>query len=394
MHPIIPLLNSNHRMIRSRLLEILSALFSWDDDPLETLGLQHTTPGIEQAYTTLSEASMKTIREAATMDQLTTAISLLETVFVLLKRTSMDLSKDAYLILCDLVSICLDKDHPSLQAIQHLLKSDRTRNNLLQLVIRLIDTLTKINPNHPCITQAQHDTILLNVLACETAYTDTRVLKETLALLIDTLKSIKDNKALQTLWAKAMHALVLIMTDLLDCKSFSILLSSMDILLSHDSIGSLDNALLADALSLKFIDTAWDIRDAAIHFVGQLFDAPYCKFKIQFSLTHHLPLQVFERIHDTEPYVRASAIEVLRRMMVSKEGWEYIQKNQVSRDLASQLPRFLHDTEAFVRRATLDAIICLVQHRSCQGMAMEIESSDHSLNPFVLQNLIQDDDTE
>jgi hypothetical protein len=62
-------------------------------------------------------------------------------------------------------------------------------------------------------------------------------------------------------------------------------------------------------------------------------------------------------------------------MMKCKEGWDYIQQNQSSRELSSKLPTLLYDTEAFVRRATLDAINCLVENRSCQGMTMEIIDS-------------------
>lgn len=65
-------------------------------------------------------------------------------------------------------------------------------------------------------------------------------------------------------------------------------------------------------------------------------------------------------------------------MMQCKEGWDYVQQHKVARDLAAKLPNLLYDTEAFVRRAAIDAIVCLVQYRSCQGMAMEIkESSQH-----------------
>jgi hypothetical protein len=62
-------------------------------------------------------------------------------------------------------------------------------------------------------------------------------------------------------------------------------------------------------------------------------------------------------------------------MMKCKEGWNYIQQHEASRELSSKLPSLLYDTEAFVRRATLDAIVCLVHNRSCQGMTMEIKDS-------------------
>lgn len=62
-------------------------------------------------------------------------------------------------------------------------------------------------------------------------------------------------------------------------------------------------------------------------------------------------------------------------MVKCKGGWDYIQEHQVSKDLAGKLPSMLYDSEAFVRRAGLDAIICLVRNRSCAGMTMEIEDS-------------------
>lgn len=61
--------------------------------------------------------------------------------------------------------------------------------------------------------------------------------------------------------------------------------------------------------------------------------------------------------------------------MRSKDGWYFIQQHQRIREVASQLPRFLYDTEAFVRRAALDAICCLVTNRSCEGMTIESTSS-------------------
>lgn len=62
-------------------------------------------------------------------------------------------------------------------------------------------------------------------------------------------------------------------------------------------------------------------------------------------------------------------------MMQCKEGWDYIQQHTASRELSSKLPNLLYDTEAFVRRAAIDTIICLVRNRSCQGMTIEIEDS-------------------
>lgn len=66
-------------------------------------------------------------------------------------------------------------------------------------------------------------------------------------------------------------------------------------------------------------------------------------------------------------------------MIKHDEGWCYIQRHEQSKTLLKKLPSLLHDSEAFVRRAGLDTIICLAQYRSCQGINMEIEQSEDSL---------------
>jgi hypothetical protein len=45
---MIPLLCLSDRMIRSRVLEILSCLFSWDNDPLLTLNLATEQSNVDQ----------------------------------------------------------------------------------------------------------------------------------------------------------------------------------------------------------------------------------------------------------------------------------------------------------------------------------------------------------
>ncbi|OBZ83108.1 hypothetical protein A0J61_08840 [Choanephora cucurbitarum] len=402
MHSVFPLLQSSNRMIRSRVLEILNALFEWDDKPLETLGLanpEDDPTDLSLAYLRLSQVSIKTIRKSDKLDQLTTSLSLLEKTFILLKRVSNpSLSEPAYDVLYQTICCCLDlPDAVNMDYIKRLLVSDRAKNTLIYTTIRAIYTLLQARRT---ITQIPTYNTVFDVLKYKVIYTDTRVLKEALGLLTDTLLGMEKTDILQeTLLHSSISSLVAIMTEdnELDCKALSILLSSIQSLLIHDRIGGLivlSGKELAEALCLKLIDTQWDVRDVAVHFVGQLFQEPVNQHKLQFGLVFNLPLSVFQRIHDSEAYVRASAIEVLEKMMTPRESWAYIQQHQVSKNLASKLPQFLHDTEAFVRRATLDAIDCLVSNRACQGMSMELKPSQYSLNPDIIKRLANDDDTE
>lgn len=85
-------------------------------------------------------------------------------------------------------------------------------------------------------------------------------------------------------------------------------------------------------MQLKFLDTEWDVRDAAIQFVGLLFKEvtykkkqkrklmhtkkPINEAKVSFALKYDLPLNVLDRISDTEPFVRASAVDVVQVSMI------------------------------------------------------------------------------
>lgn len=65
-------------------------------------------------------------------------------------------------------------------------------------------------------------------------------------------------------------------------------------------------------------------------------------------------------------------------MIKCKEGWCYIQKDE-SMKLVASLPSLLHDDEAFVRRAALDCINCLIAYQSGQGIKIEYSESKDSL---------------
>ncbi|KAI7890041.1 armadillo-type protein [Mucor mucedo] len=387
LYGVMPLLCSVNRIIRYRVLEILSVLFSWDRDPLITLGLSDIESELDTTYEKMVFISNTMIQQAANADDLMTAVSLLDTTFVLLGRC-----KEKNTPFDTLYSI-----YEACQAGTPLLKTDRLKNNVLQLVLRSMHTLVRILP------ETIHDDRFIHffrVLDNAVFYSDPRVLKSCLDLLTTSLYTMADPNVL----AQSMYSLVHVLSDdsvLLGCKSLVIVLQALDSLLAHEAVGTLVNesstsATLVDALSMRFLDTEWDVRDAVIHFVGGLFQEPVNDTKVQFACTFDLPLQVFSRIHDAEPYVRASAVQVLTNMVKCKGGWDYIQEHQVSKDLAGKLPSMLYDSEAFVRRAGLDAIICLVRNRSCAGMTMEIEDSqsETSLNPVIIKKLVYDEDSD
>lgn len=370
----MPLVCSTHRMVRSRVIEILTVLFSWDPNPIKTLDLQAQIQDLDQAYEVMLRLAKQMIMTQP-MDIIMTGVDLLQAIIELIKRTNST-CQDLENLLFSLLNTCLDQeqtlDHVSLL----LKKSTRTRNNLLQATLRVLGSLSVVKPISGL------DTIFA-VFENKDAYTDPRVLKSGLILL-------------QRLEDKGLELLVDMMDrGEFDARGISLLLDTMDIFLNHLNIETPLLEKWVETLSYKFLDTEWDIRDAVIHFVGQLFRQPIHENKVSFALKYDLPLNILERIQDKEPFVRASAVDVLQNMMKSKQGWDYIQQHQQSRYfLASQLPSLLYDTEAFVKRAALDAMDCLVQNRSCQGMAMEIENKPNTLNPGIIKTLVDDADPD
>lgn len=107
------LLCSSDRMIRSKVLEILSVLFSWDNDPLKTLHIQDNEDDtdIDTAYFKLLSISKAMIQKAVKVEDLMTGVSLLETLLVLIKRSSKGLNpySDVYSVFLSLYYICVNE---------------------------------------------------------------------------------------------------------------------------------------------------------------------------------------------------------------------------------------------------------------------------------------------
>lgn len=96
---------STNRMICSRVLEILSALFSWDPNPTKTLGLngQETLSGAYEIMIQMAKEMML----VQSMHQVMTATGLLDTSLELLKRTPCE--QDITQTLVPLLDICLGR---------------------------------------------------------------------------------------------------------------------------------------------------------------------------------------------------------------------------------------------------------------------------------------------
>lgn len=90
------------------------------------------------------------VKESTLFNDTMTAISLLEASFTLLEQISSTETCStgaAYLTLYHLLHICMDGDNKELPNVKKSLKSNRLKNNLLQLVIRSTNKLLEAKPS-------------------------------------------------------------------------------------------------------------------------------------------------------------------------------------------------------------------------------------------------------
>lgn len=107
----MPLLCSTHRMIRARVIEILSVLFSWDPDPIQTLGLRNVQKNpIDGVYHVMLDLSKEMLMaQDGSLDQVMTGVSLLETSIELLKRMNVPDIQEMVQLIVMLIDICLNR---------------------------------------------------------------------------------------------------------------------------------------------------------------------------------------------------------------------------------------------------------------------------------------------
>lgn len=163
----MPLFCYAHRMVRARVFEILSVLFSWDPDPIQTLGLRNVQENpIDGVYRIMLDLSKEMLlAQDGTLDQVTTGVNLLETTIELLKRMDTPDTQEMVQLIVMLIDICLNRYDSEAESrhvrplpilhrtvssqphqIQSLLKTPHMKNSVLQLCLRTLHALILIQP--------------------------------------------------------------------------------------------------------------------------------------------------------------------------------------------------------------------------------------------------------
>ncbi|CAO3569980.1 unnamed protein product [Mortierella alpina] len=266
--------------------------------------------------------------------------------------------------------------------------------------------------------------VVLSILHNQQLCSDQRVFKACLATLPIALKTKVQNGQLldEQLFASVMTVVLgLIKRPTSGSTSLRLILAAILDFFESDTLGKIlvtENVgqELASGLGLKLYDMEWDIRDNVVEFIGNLF-VTVCRAEIKYSnhyavlvsisrymitlkggpshgvdwaLKHDLLESIYQKLSDEEAYVRAAGVHAFEIVMRESRGWNGMCLKSLDKRLSGQLPALIRDSEAFVRRAVLDAMVCLVSERE-SGSVLMVNGTDLFVDAKFMSRLTLDD---
>ncbi|KAG0030029.1 BRCA1-associated ATM activator 1 [Podila clonocystis] len=228
------------------------------------------------------------------------------------------------------------------------------------------------------VEQSVSINIVLSILFDTKLCADQRVFKACLATLPIVLKTKVRNGHLLDgqLFSSAMKVVMKLLNEPASSSTLlRLILTAVQEFFADDTLGRVlvqENVGrdLAESLEIKLYDKEWDVRDNVVEFIGGLFAAGGPDHGVEWALKHDLLESVFRKLSDEEAYVRAASIHAFETVMRDSRGWKGMGAKQLEERFSQQLPGLIRDSEAFVRRAVLEAMICLVSERESGTVLM------------------------
>ncbi|CAG8736265.1 17543_t:CDS:2, partial [Funneliformis caledonium] len=269
------------------------------------------------------------------------------------------------------------------------------------LILNILHTVHAISQqNTAAVANTTSICTILDILFMPEYNADQRIMKEAFTIIPVVLftkienNSIHDveivNKTLQTIQFLSLDSKI-------ECRGMILLLETMHKLLRNKVMGeyimlSRFGKEWADTLIFRACDPRWDIRDSILEFISLLFnDSPNFGRGVDFALNYHLPKVVLAKIDDDQPYVRASCLRAIKAIVRYPKGWLYIVAEEMQRDIALKLPSMVKDSEAFVRRAVMELMTCLIDERECGAILLNDRNAD-IMSPEVMDKIMDDPD--
>ncbi|KAF9967129.1 BRCA1-associated ATM activator 1 [Mortierella alpina] len=240
--------------------------------------------------------------------------------------------------------------------------------------------------------------VVLSILHNQQLCSDQRVFKACLATLPMALKTKVQNGQLldEQLFASVMTVILgLIKRPTSGSTSLRLILAAILDFFESDTLGKIlvtENVgqELASGLGLKLYDMEWDIRDNVVEFIGNLFVTGGPNHGVDWALKHDLLESIYQKLSDEEAYVRAAGVHAFEIVMRDSRGWNGMCLKNLDKRLSGQLPALVRDSEAFVRRAVLDAMVCLVSERE-SGSILMVNGTDLFVDAKFMSRLTLDD---
>ncbi|KAF9208541.1 BRCA1-associated ATM activator 1 [Podila verticillata] len=228
------------------------------------------------------------------------------------------------------------------------------------------------------VEQSVSINIVLSILFDTKLCADQRVFKACLATLPIVLKTKVRNGHLLDgqLFSSAMKVVMKLLNEPTSSSTLlRLILTAIQEFFADDTLGRVlvqENVGrdLAESLEIKLYDKEWDVRDNVVEFIGGLFAPGGPDHGVEWALKHNLLESVFRKLSDQEAYVRAASIHAFETVMRDSRGWKGMGAKQLEDRFSQQLPELIRDSEAFVRRAVLEAMICLVSERESGTVLM------------------------
>ncbi|KAF9143504.1 BRCA1-associated ATM activator 1 [Mortierella sp. GBA39] len=235
--------------------------------------------------------------------------------------------------------------------------------------LKALQTLSMLFPQE--VEKSTAIGVVLSILSDAKLCSDQRVFKACLTTLPAVLKTKVHNGLLldEQLFAGTMKTILgLIKRPASGSTSLRLILTAIQEFFTDKILGGIlarekVGQDLANALGMKLYDMEWDVRDNVVEFIGNLFVAGGPDHGVEWALRNDQLEVIFQKLSDEEAYVRAASIHAFEIIMRDHRGWNGMHEKNLEERLSAQLPSLIRDSEAFVRRAVLEAMICLVSER-------------------------------
>ncbi|CAG8678290.1 864_t:CDS:10 [Acaulospora morrowiae] len=427
------LLIDRDKVVRSRTIDILCAVFEWVPEPISLFknSVNSNDPILETFEFIIQDIVFPLLNTDTNFEMVTMAVNVIESLLLLIDRTANGKDSlasrlmDILIFLLGFFKIQQSKEHainnvenqnelnPDIQLIisngtcekLRTLFSNIRRNvsGGKSLILSILHAISSFSKKYESLLAATSIDTILDILFIPNYNSDQRILKAGLDILqIAVIGKIQNNlvtdvniinKTLQTIRN-------LLIDSRTECHGVILLLETMQNLLVEEIMGQyiLDCKYAeswADAIISKFCDFRWEIRDSILEFVGRLFEMVIKSDdrnpSVEFALKFNLPLMAISKMTDEVAYVRASCLKTIQAIMHCPNGWKYVMSQGLLEQIALKLPSMMKDTEAFVRQAVMELIVYLIAEREC-GTTLLADCIKEIVNPLLMERIMDDPD--